>query len=452
MDFLSFYRYLFLIICTCISVYYVLLCKNKMRDAVKLVASFGFCLCCDYRFWGFSLAQILLFFAFVFGFGSTRIYRAYTGEGGKLRTLIFIYTVYMSFVTIIGYLIGGDYRVLGTAIQNELRPLMQISQLIVLMFLVAYSTTLDKNSSVEILELINRAFVIVALMAVFQWAVYLFFKVDIFPIARDSLSGKVAVSAKTAHGFIRATSFVGEPKHLAKFMCIGISFELFCKNHKERSKINIPRLSLYTIVCLMTASATGAIIACAAYGLYFAMKAKRKGLLLAGLLIVFVAAVFTFRLPFVYQKIALNVSSGDIPGLENCDTAVVKWLLAKPYYSIFGVGMANTVCFAHEYVPSGTPWIANYVFTLRRGVILYLAEGGIVGLSLILMVFYRFFKRTPSNNMYRYELIFLILMNLFLTVEAINGLQLLLMALVSNIGLNYREEDRIRIRQGVNYG
>lgn len=416
-----------------------------MLDAVKLVSAFGFCLCCDYRYYGFSLAQIIMLIAFVIGIGFTHIFRGITKVGGKLRNLLLIYTIYMSSITIIGYLIGKDYRVIGSIFQNELRPVMQISQLVVLMFLVAYATTLDKDSSVEVLELINRAFVLVAVMAVLQWIIYLLFKIDIFPIARDEAWGRVAVSATTSHGFVRATSFVGEPKHLAKFMCIGISFELFCRNYKDNGRINRFRLILYTVCCLMTASATGAIIACAAYGLFFMMKAKKRGLLFIGVWIMVIAAIITLRLPFVYQKIMLNISYGDIPGLENCDTAVVKWLIDKPYFAIFGVGLANAVCFAHEYVPQGTAWIAYYVFTLRRGLILYLAEGGIVGLSMVIAIFHQFYKKTPQKSLYRYEILFLIIMNLFLTVEAINGMQFMLMALVSNMGRD--NNDNLLVKQ-----
>ena len=113
MVFLTFYHYLFLGINLLIIFYYCFLSRRRMLDAVKLVSAFGFCLCCDYRYYGFSLAQIIMLIAFVIGIGFTHIFRGITKEGGKLRNLLLIYTIYMSSITIIGYLIGKDYRVIA---------------------------------------------------------------------------------------------------------------------------------------------------------------------------------------------------------------------------------------------------------------------------------------------------------------------------------------------------
>ena len=439
MIFIRLYHYLFLFLYVAILLYYFVVCKCRLKDAIKLIIVFGFCICSDYRFFGFSLAQLLMMAAFILGISWNNYGRITLHSGGKIRNRILLYTIYMSMITVIGYLAGRGYKVKGSIIQNELRPVMQILQFLVLMYAVAYTLALNREESLEIIEFLNKALVFVAIMGVIQWTLYYFVKIDIFPLVRDGRG----VTSRTAHGFARATSFVGEPKQFAKFMCIGICLELFCLRNRIRGKINIRRLLLFSVCILMTASATGAIIAAAVYGLYFVMKAKKRGLLLIGILIFLIMAAFAIRLPFVSQKVAYTAEmGGEIPFLENCDTAVVRWLMAEPQYGIFGVGMANTVCYAHDYVPSGSPWIANYIFTLRRGIILYMAEGGIFGTLMVLSVFIGFIRRTGRNTIYRYGLIFLILMNLFLTAEAINGLQFLLMALVSNVGCEEKVDER----------
>ena len=447
MEFIKFYTHVFLIINLVLLSYIVVFAKRRALDSIYILIVYALSIGCNYRYFGFSMGQILMLVVMLFGcFGNFYGLRTDKyADRGAIKSLVMLYILYMSGVTIIGYICSVSYKVEGSIIQNEFRPIMQIVQLIALMFTVLYAMRLKREESLAVLNIFNKALLFIAFLGILQWVLFLVLRIDIFPIDREYSGIQYGVSALTSAGFVRACSCVGEPKQFAKFMCIGISLELFCGKYGEKKHLNIGRLVIYGGCILMTASATGVLIAVVAFALYFFMKTERKGLACIGVFAGIAMLLIALKMPFVASKIAYHVERGQIPGLEDCDTTVVRWLISEPLYGVFGVGMGNTVCYAHDYIPSReVAYIANYLFTLRRGLIKYIGEGGIVGIFLILGIFYKFINRAKKDRNLVYEIVFLVIMNLFLTLEAIEGLQFILMALISNVAYKPADIEQVK--------
>ena len=369
-------------------------------------------------------------------------------KAGNIKNAIILYSLYITMVTIAGYFFISHYELRGSIIQNQLRPVVQIVQITVLLYTILVVLKLSYEESVQIIEIFKKTLMFMAILGIVQWIIFLVFRIDLFPMDRGE-----ALSVVTERGgFLRATACLGEPKQLAKFTTLGVCLELFYGKYKNK-KINMLNITIYILATFSSASTTGVLMVGSAIMLYAFMKMKKKGLGIIGIMAGFLLFITILQIPFVAEKISYRVNVwGEIPGLEDCDTAVVRWLIANPAYAICGVGLANTVGYAYEYIPIGSPWIAYYPFTLRRGIIQYIGEGGIIGTLIMLYIFYKFISRSKDNVNLKYAVIFLVLMNLFLTVESITGVQLLLIAIISNIAYKSKEIVKCPAVQGCNEG
>lgn len=425
MSILTIYSVFFMFLNFLLGFYLLFYSRKKTHDAVVIILCYGYTFGYDYRILGMQLAQLLTLFIMTCGWSIQKVGR----KAGRIKNAILLYGVYIVAITFIGYSFITDYFLKGSVMQNQLRPVVQSLQIIALLYVVLVILKFGYDESVQIIEIFKKMLVFISILGIVQWIIFWIFKVDLFPMDRG-----YPLSVVTDYGkFIRATACLGEPKQLAKFTTLGVCLELFYEKYK-RGKINIKIIAIHVFATFASASTTGVLMVGTGIVLYIYMKTSKKGIGAIGILAGIILFVSAFRIPFVADKIFFRMNEwGEIPMLEDCDTAVVRWLIANPIYSIFGVGLANTVGYAYDYIPHGSPWIANYPFTLRRGIIQYVGESGIVGVLPLLYVFYRLILRSRQNWELKYAVIFLVLMNLFLTVEAIMGVQLILMALISNV-------------------
>lgn len=442
MNILTVYSVLFIFLNIVTTIFIIFWSRRKTFDSVLIILCYAYTFGYDYRILGLQLAHILMMFILTCGWSARKLGK----KAGNIKNAVILYSLYITAVTIIGYFFIRHYALRGSIIQNQLRPVVQIIQVIVLLYTVLVVLKFSYEESVQIIEKFKKVLMFIAILGIVQWIIFWAFRIDLFPMDRGE-----ALSVVTERGgFLRATACLGEPKQLAKFTTLGVCLELFYGKYKYE-KINMPNIIIYILATFASASTTGVLMVGSVIMLYAFMKMKKKGLGMIGIIAGLLFFIAILQIPFVAEKISYRVDVwGEIPGLEDCDTAVVRWLIANPIYTIWGVGLANTVGYAYEYIPIGSPWIAYYPFTLRRGIIQYIGESGIIGTLIMLYIFYQFILRSKKNLNLKYAVIFLVLMNLLLTVESITGVQLLLIALISNIA--YKDEKIVKcpVAQGYN--
>ena len=162
MSFIHFNSKLFFVLNIALLIYIILFSKNRRKDSLFLLLGFALSIGCNYRLYGISLGQILMAFVTILCCVSPIKEKQNGQQIGMISKSIILYTLYFCSVTIIGYLSCMDYKVIGSAIQNELRPVMQILQLIALMGTVLYVLHLGKNASISILKVFNYALLVIA--------------------------------------------------------------------------------------------------------------------------------------------------------------------------------------------------------------------------------------------------------------------------------------------------
>lgn len=385
----------------------------------------------SYKLYGaISLVHILLVFMVIF---KPNEYKEY---GMKKRLCcsidIFLYVIYVSLVTMVGYFLRSDYILKGSIIQNQFRPVVQIVFMIMTYFAVDSVKELSGAKSRMVLQIVYKFFLMLAIIGIVQEIIYIGTGVDVFPMMKD-YAGAEGVSAISSNSLLRATAGVGEPKQLAKFLSFGFVMQLICHKFLGYERMKLSHIIIFAVGVFCSGSTTGFLIIAVGILFYFKTKAKGKatGMLIAILLsIILIPAVLS--IPAIQSKLSSASSQGEIPGLENSDTAAVRWFINNPRYLFTGVGLANTVAYANEYAPWGSMFINSHPYTLRRGIIFHLAETGIIGLYLQSCIMRRLYSNVRSTLKISALFLFFTFTYMFLTLEAINQLLLITMALLSN--------------------
>lgn len=388
----------------------------------------------DFELFGVvNLQQITLVLITLYGMG--RINKKDPRQS-NIYSLICLYIVYLALITVIGYLVKKDYILIGSIIQNQLRPVVQIVFMFFSYISLAVCTTLDAPTSQKLLIIFYKTTLFMAVLGIAQSLIYSVTAFDILPMRKDFVSETMGLSAVAENGFLRATAGVGEPKQLAKFAAIGLALQLLSHKKLGYSKWKINHILVFCGAIFFTASTTGYILLLAAFGFYCLKNAsKHKSFTIIFIIIFIVMAVLILNSEIVVDKFDRAENAGEIAGLENSDSAAVRWLLAEPYFAIFGVGLVNTVAYANKYASSANNFINYYPYTLRRGIVYHLAETGIVGTVIFMRIVSALYKSCKNNTELKYMFIFIIFMHIFLTKEAVESTQLLLMSLLSNCGV-----------------
>ncbi len=414
---------------------YLLLFKRRdmAYDAFALLLCFACAFSYDFKLLGLvNLQQLLLVMITVFGLNRVRNNDL---RQNTINRNIYAYLGYISIITIFFYYVKSDYLLTGTIIQNQLRPYVQIVFEVFTFLALSVLITLDGNSSKRILIIFYKVLLVMAIIGIAQSLIYRVTSFDILPMRKDFVSESEGLSAIAENGFLRATAGVGEPKQLGKFMGIGMAMQMVSHKLLGYEKIKISHILIFVAAIFFTSSTTGYILMLAAFG-FFCLKNGSKYKVLGPLFfaMIIVAAILVFKSDIVANKLDKSEAVGDIVGLENTDTAAVRWLLAEPLFGILGVGLSNTVAYANRYATSFDHFINSYPYTLRRGWVYNLAETGVVGTFLFLGIVNKLYKSCKHNGELKFMFLFLIFMYMFLTKEAVLILQIFMMALLSNCG------------------
>lgn len=410
------------------------------EKAITYLLCVGSTFCYDFRFFGFSLSQILLVIAVFFGllYKDSAKERRISREA--LKIAVFFYLTYIVLVTFIGFYYKSDYTVNGGLTQNQLRPFVQSVQAIFTFITVVVVTRFNNEISLNILSNFHNVLVIFSIIGILQTTIFFVTGFDILPMRKDFISEINGLSVVGPNGLLRATAGMGEPKQYAKFMVFGFAMELLLYEILGRKSVSWKNVVLFVIAIYVSSSTTGYVIAFVVLLFYFYKKFKNNNnYLLIGVVLISIIAPLIFNSNVITEKFIGAENRGEIIGLEDADTAAYKWLSTEPQYLITGTGIANTVAYANEYAPSATQYINKHPYTLRRGVIKSLAEGGILGLLLQLCVVFKLYSGFRHNCNLKIFGLFIIVMHFFLTSEAILEVQFILLALLYSIG-NCNEE------------
>ncbi|HCT63594.1 MAG TPA: hypothetical protein DIC19_05790 [Erysipelotrichaceae bacterium] len=407
--------------------------KNLTEYLIILFFTVGSIYLYDYRLFGFiSLQQILMTcIALLYFMLHSDIHKDKDILFFKRRYLsIFIF---FSIVTILFHLLNFEFKVQGSIVQNELRSVFQIAQL-GLMFLSSIVILSVKASIAKrILNYIFFSILLLAIIGLLQELIYLLFNFDIFPMRKDFFNPLFGITDKM-YGFVRITVGIGEPKQVAKYLNIGLSCLIFVPSLLYLKKYRVIFSIIFVLAILFTFSTTGYIILFSQIFIFILIKYRRNILILTmSISLLSIISIIVFmKTDFFIDKIEYLVSIGDIPFLENSDTAALKFLLSNPVFILFGVGIGNIVSFAYLYAPLGSQYINNAPYTLRRGIIKNLAEGGIVGTMLINLLFLSYIKKVKDSNI-RSFILFMVFYYNFMTVEALNEFIMIFIVLLYTI-------------------
>lgn len=406
--------------------------NEKIYYGIIIILCFASTIALNYDILGaFNMLQIFLIFLSLSYF-----LNRFKGneKSNQLQKIVFIFVIYMVIVTFIGYYFS-DYQLIGGIVRNELRPYLQSFQFVCVGFVFLYSLSLTKNQSIKILIYFNRVLIFFAIISILQALVYLVLGVDILPIVRDGTIGGETDTVLSSTGVLRVTGGFGEPKQLAKFMALGLAINLLLYKNLGYKKVNFFIIIVFTCVIILTNSTTGFLSLSIIIILTVFQKMKRNRLYFALLVIVVLLLPILLDKLGVIDKIThLQDGYGVIFGLEDTDSVTLKWLIKEPKYLFTGVGISNVVAYAYPYADNqNLEYILKYVFTMRRGIIKFLAEGGLIGLVMFSLIIFKVYKSAKKDINVKYFCLFMILMVMVISIEAIFEVEMIIFALIYNI-------------------
>lgn len=406
---------------------------NLLEYLLILFFSVGSIFLYEYEILGLISLQQILLFGIGLMFFIIYTYRRLDEKDKKLKQFYTIIFVYFSIITIFYHVLRFDFTLYGNFVQNELRSIVQIMQLGSMLLGSLVLLSISKKTTLKVINIFVISILFLAFFGLLQEFIYLLTNFDIFPMRKDFFNPVYGITDKM-YGFVRITVGIGEPKQVAKYLNLGLSCLLFIPSLIKINKFRLASMIVIILSILFTFSTTGYIILFVQLMIYFINRFKQniKLLILVSLSFLSIFIIIFVNTDFFMDKIIYLVSLGDIPFLENTDSATVKFLINNPWYSLLGVGIGNIVSYAYMYAPSGSLYINNAPYTLRRGIIKNLAEGGLIGSCLINYVFLYFIKNIRDNNI-RLLIIFLVVFYNFLTVEALNEFLFLFMTLLYNL-------------------
>jgi len=237
-------------------------------------------------------------------------------------------------------------------------------------------------TTVNLLRIIILVAVIAAYGAILQTLVFVFVGINIFPIIG---SDDTVRSAFILDHTFRASSFVGEPKHLGILMSIGLISHTLTRllRIQTGSVLVIHRPLVIVAALILSLSTTGFVLTAAGIGfisLLFFSKLRALDFLILGVL-AFVLTTLTDNLSGDFlTSLERQISKSDV---EVQDISVREALLANPTLLPTGTGLGNIHLIAVDYLPPNFPLFRDHGYKANSGLFFVMGDSGIIGLLLI---------------------------------------------------------------------
>lgn len=219
--------------------------------------------------------------------------------------------------------------------------------------------------------------------AIFQVIVFNMSGIDLFPIIGSDESIRSSfILDKT----FRATSFVGEPKHLGLLMSMGLIVffltRLFRVNVGNRFSFHMP-LAMFTAL-ILSLSSTGIAVAVAGVGVLAVVHFRRLRVaditILVSMAIILMAQVFLSGEFFYLLEGQINKSDFEIQ-----DQSVKDALISNIEFLTTGTGLGNIHLLAVDFLPNDFPLFRERGYKANSGLFYVLGDSGLIGLVLLLV-------------------------------------------------------------------
>jgi hypothetical protein len=235
----------------------------------------------------------------------------------------------------------------------------------------------------DVLRMLVALATVVAYFAILQTVMRDLLGINIFPIiGSDDTIRSAFILGET----FRATSFVGEPKHLGIMMSIGLSAFMLTRIFRiplGRFWIHIP-IAMATAV-LLSLSTTGMYLSVAGLALTWTLffRRARKIDLLIFTSIVSVALWHVLGRQDTYVN-SLEQQATKL-SFEVQDLSVLMALQSNPLLALLGTGLGNIHLFAVQYLPADFPLFRDGGYKANSGLFFVLGDSGLIGLLILLI-------------------------------------------------------------------
>ena len=343
--------------------------------------------------WPIYAWQISAIFGLIFAV-SPSITARYASAGrilSRYRRTVFLFFGY-SFVVSIPLWLLFSIESFGAA-QASVSLTRCITQSVYTLFLLGlfcFGGKVGRNVTLyDFLRAIILISTITAYFAILQVIILNQLGIDIFPIigSDDTIRSAYTYhgSGHTWHTTFRATSFVGEPKHLGILMAVGITAFFLMRI----LRITVGRYPLHMpivmgVALLLSLSSTGiflAILGISLLALVFADKVRKVDILfLIGLLLAGWIQANEFDGNF---KGALGKQASR-QEFEVQDQSVFLALIEEPILAITGSGLGNIHLFAVHHLPKEYPLFRDRGYKANSGLLFIVGDSGLIGLVLLI--------------------------------------------------------------------
>lgn len=304
------------------------------------------------------------------------------GVGDSMRAGVVGYFVYGFVIAVVMWLLLA--LEVGTDV-DELLPRI-VTQLVFQLLLFGmfwFGTRVGRAVDLRtLLRVIVICATAAAWFALLQAVVYARTGVNLFPIIGSDDTIRTAYIRGAS---FRATSFVGEPKHLGILMATGMIAFLIARLFRIPLGRWSPHAPVVMVVALvLSLSTTGVYLAVSGIVLLavlFASRLRRSDVVLVGALGVLAAVYFgdlddRFRSAFEMQAGKFDV--------EVQDHSVMRALQEDPTLALLGAGYGNIHLHAARYLPAEFPLFHEQGYKANTGLLMVVGDSGVLGLLLLL--------------------------------------------------------------------
>ena len=221
-----------------------------------------------------------------------------------------------------------------------------------------------------------------AYFAIIQTVVFYASGINIFPIIRanDTLETAYIMDA-----MFRATSFVGEPKHLGILMSLGLTAFFLARVFRVRTgRLAWHKPLVMVGALLLSLSTTGMVLSAVCLGLLSPSLFRRLRQLDKLVLVVFIA-IGAYQISSIGGRFnSLLGQQASKLHFEVQDQSVQEALLDNPGFAIVGTGLGNIHLIAVQYLPANFPLFREEGYKANSGLFDELGDAGLIGLLLLI--------------------------------------------------------------------
>lgn len=295
--------------------------------------------------------------------------------------LYFVATLMIALILWVG--LAASERISALPNVTLSRAASQFVYFILILGLVMFGARMGAFVSTEtLLRTIIAVATISAYFALIQTAIFLQTGMNIFPIIRGDGSMETALILDQT---FRATSFVGEPKHLGLMMALGLT----CLWIMRLARFSPGRFWLHRPLAMIAAtvlslSATGIYIAAAGVGGLMLFYARRvRGVDFIALTLASSVAVF-FLIGAGGEFHSTLIDQASRASFELQDISVWGAVMRFPIHLITGFGLGNVHIFAVDFLPPDFPLFRDHGYKANSGLLFILGDSGLIGILLFI--------------------------------------------------------------------